>query len=125
VGASKNFASQAVGKAFVVLNGSREIGAIKETSFFYTIELPLLDASKVDTLKVLLLHDVDMAKHETCSQPKSLLKLIEILKIKSINYECEDNPDNVVLTMCFKNPLSPECQSIVGSAFLRFRSRTR
>jgi hypothetical protein len=112
IGASMNFARNAVGRAVVVLNGSREIGAIRLTSVFYRIEAPNLDPSKVNTLKVLLLHDLDAPKHETCDMPRSLLKLKEITDAKGIKYECEDNPDNIELFMCFENPQSRECLAI-------------
>jgi len=110
--ASKNFARKAKGFVNVVLNGSRSIGAISNRSTFVNYELTELNKDKITQVKVLLLHAPDQPKHETCKEPKSLLYLEKILKEKEIDYSCEDNPDNILLLLCFYDPFSKECQAI-------------
>lgn len=110
--ASINFARKASGSALVVLNGTRTVGALLNTSTFYRHELPQLSSNNVKMLKVLLLHDPDKPKYETCDKPVTLNTLKALLADKSIEYQCEDNPDNIIFLMCFQNPLSRECQAI-------------
>ncbi len=96
----------------VVLNGSRSIGAISNRSTFVNYELTELKKEKVIQVKVLLLHVPDQPKHETCKEPKSLVYLENILREREIDYSCEDNPENILLLMCFYDPFSKECQAI-------------
>ena len=96
----------------IVLNGTRPIGAISNTSTFFLHELPNLDANKVKQLTVFLLHNPSKDKYETCKHPKSLSLLENALKAKNITYACEDNPDEVLFLMCFYDPYSKECQAI-------------
>lgn len=110
--ASIGFARQASGYVVSVLNGSRTNGAMANTSTFYKYELPELNSNRVTHVKVLLLHTPDEPKYETCKKPKSLAQLEKTLKEKNIAYSCEDNPEDILMLMCFQNPLSNECQSI-------------
>ncbi len=108
--ASKKFAEKASGEILVVLNGSRTQGAVVNTSTFYTQELP--NFKNVKRLKVLLLHSPSGYKVETCASGKSLENLKVILKEKKIDYECTDNPKEILFFMCFQDPMSKECQSV-------------
>ena len=54
--ASAEFASKASGYINIVLNGTRTIGAVANTSTFFQYELPNLDPTQVKSLKVLLVN---------------------------------------------------------------------
>ena len=111
--ASIDFQPQkASGYVRIVLNGTRSIGAISNTSTFFLRELPNLDSKKVKQLTVFLLHAPNQMKIETCENPKTLTVLKSALAAKNIAYICIDNPDNIYLLMCFYNPSSKECQAI-------------
>jgi hypothetical protein len=110
--ASADFAKKASGYIKIILNGTRSIGAISNTSTFFLQELPNLDSSKVKQLTVFLLHSPNQQKFETCANPKTLTILKNALAEKNINYVCEDNPDQVLFLMCFYDPFSKECQAI-------------
>ena len=110
--ASADFAKKASGYINVILNGTRTIGALSNTSTFLNYELPNFSSSNVKQVKVLLLHSPDQQKYETCSAPKSLVTLSNLLKQKNIDYACEDNPTDILLLMCFYDPFSKECQAI-------------
>lgn len=95
-----------------MLNGTRTQGAISNTSTFFRHELPQLYSFNVKRIKVVLLHQPGVDKYETCEKPKTLTVLKAELEKKGIEYVCEDNPDEVLLLMCFQNPSSKECQRI-------------
>lgn len=111
-GASANFARQASGYALAVLNGTRKNGALDRSSSFYRFELPQLNAARLRGLKVLLLHNMDREKYETCKEPKTLLELEAMLDEKNITYACEDDNFAIVMLMCSQDPYSRECQAI-------------
>lgn len=106
---STKFAQKAIGDVTVVLNGTRPQGALANYSTFFNYELPNLSADSVTSLKVILLHMPGMLKHETCKSPRSLKVLQHILAEKSIAYECEDNPTEIMQLMCMKVPHADEC----------------
>lgn len=110
--ASRDFAQKARGYVLLVLNGTRTTGAIYNTSTFFRYELPALTSENVQQVKVLLVHNPDMAKYETCQQPKTLQLLESSLREKNIEYACEDNPDEIVFILCTHSPMSKECQSV-------------
>jgi hypothetical protein len=110
--ASRDFALKANGYIQIVLNGSRTTGAVSNTSTFFTTELPALNASLVRGLKVLLVHNPDMPKYETCQAPKSLALLKSQVEAKKISYSCEDDPEVIRFYMCFTNPLSKQCVTL-------------
>ena len=121
--ASVDFARRAVGEVLVVLNGTRNYGAIANYSFFVKYELPQFSAERIHKVKVLLLHTPGSPKYETCQSPSTLLYLQSALAEKAIEYECEDNFQDTLLLMCIYDPSSVECESIksmivsVASAF--------
>jgi len=110
--ASADFAKKASGYIKIILNGTRSIGAISNTSTFFLQELPNLDSSNVKQLTVFLLHSPNQQKFETCANPRTLTILKNALAEKNITYVCEDNPDQVLFLMCFYDPFSKECQAI-------------
>ena len=123
--ASADFAKKASGYINVILNGTRTSGAIANYSTFFNYELPNFKSDRIKQVKVLLLHSPGQQKYETCSEPKSLVTLKNLLKQKNIDYECEDNPTDILLLMCFYDPFSKECQSVKYSlnssrSYLRF-----
>lgn len=110
--ASKYFAQKVRGQVTVVLNGTRTIGAVSNTSTFLNYELPNFKKNNVKLVRVILLHRLGTEKYETCNEPKSLHKLESILMERNIRYECQDNPKYIIGLFCFQNPMSKECQSI-------------
>ena len=113
--ASIDFAKKASGNVNLILNGTRSVGALLNSSTFIKYELPYLDPIRVQKIKVLLLHSPDQEKFETCERPVTLDYLRKMLKEKNILYECEDDPDNIFLLMCFKDTQSRECQTVINS----------
>lgn len=111
-GASADFARKARGYAIAILNGTRTNGAFVETSTFYRFELPELNSDRLKGLKVLLLHDLDKPKYETCKKPVTLTQLKAALDAKNITYECEDDRFEILLLMCSQDPFSRECEAI-------------
>jgi hypothetical protein len=107
-----------------VLNGSRSIGAISNTSTFFRYEVPNL-TNKVKKLTVMLLKNPDSSVYETCEKGHSLNLLKKELDKKNITYECIDNPKEILFYMCFQDPLSKECQSVSFSinSSSKFQSR--
>lgn len=114
--ASIHFAKQARGDATLVLNGTRTFGAFVNTSTFYRFELPNIDPNRVHKLKVLLLHDLDREKYETCREPKTLQNLKIMIEEKGIAYECEDDSFEIRLLMCSRSPNASECHYLKNSA---------
>jgi len=110
--ASSNFAKRATGDAIVVMNGTRSFGALSNTSTFFNYELSKLSFPPVRQLKVYLVHVPGQTKYETCKEPKTLITLKSILESKQINYVCEDNPENIIFSMCFMDASSKECQAV-------------
>lgn len=110
--ASINFARKTSGHALVILNGTRNIGAFSNSSTFYKYELPELRSGYVQALNVLLVITPGQEIYETCSKPKTLTKLKEILDKKNILYLCEENSFNVLLIICYQNSFSRECKAI-------------
>jgi hypothetical protein len=110
--ASRDFATKAQGYIQIVLNGTRTTGAVSDSSTFFRHELPALNRTLVRELKVLLVHNPDLPKYETCQEPKSLALLKIKVEQKNISYSCEDNPEVIKFYMCFANPLSKECVTL-------------
>ena len=110
--ASSNFAKRAFGEVIVVMNGTRSFGALSNTSTFYNYELKELSFPQVRQLKVYLVHVPGQTKYETCNEPKTLSTLKELAESKQINYLCEDNPENIIFSMCFMDASSNECQAV-------------
>ena len=111
--ASIDYAKKASGNVRLILNGTRKMGALLNISTFVKYELPYLDSTRVKKVSVLILHSLDQEKVETCHKPATLNYLKNVLKEKNIKYECEDNPDSILFLMCFNEPNSKECQSVI------------
>lgn len=112
---SAKYAKDARGLVTVVLNGTRTSGAISNTSTFLNYELPVFESKSINRVKVILLHNPDRPKYETCQHPKSLKNLKKVLVKKNIDYECEDNPLNIMALFCFQEPDSQECKALHNS----------
>ena len=110
--ASIEFAKKASGHVRLILNGTRTIGAISNSSTFMKYELPYLENNMIDTLSVFLLHTPGQKSYETCLKPKTLNYLKSILKYKEIKYECHDNPEQILLLMCFNDINAKECKHV-------------
>ncbi|BFZ14809.1 hypothetical protein BsWGS_17848 [Bradybaena similaris] len=110
VAASTWFASQAKGEAHVVLNGSIPGGqAYRRDSVFSLVELANLRSGIVTKLTVILVHDLEKPKVETCAS-QSLLDLKADTQAKNIQFACVENPPEVKYLLCADLPESPECK---------------
>ena len=110
--ASIDFAKKAFGNVKLIVNGTRHVGALLNTSTFLKYELPYLDSTRVQKLTVLILHSPDEEKIETCQRPLTLKSIEYFLKEKNIKYECQENPDSILFLMCFNDPHAIECQRL-------------
>ena len=110
--ASLNFAKKASGFVTVVLNGTRSFGAVSNQSTFVKYELPAFDSRSINLVNVFLLHQPGAVKYETCSNPKTLVYLMNELNKKNITYKCVEDPKNIIGFFCFQNAFSKECKSI-------------
>ena len=108
--ASTNFAKRSSGIATVILNGTRETGAISNSSVFFKHELPNLEPPRVSKVLVYMLVAPGMATLASCVERKSLLTLQTILATKSIPFECVDNPSFLFYYLCFLSPDASECK---------------
>ena len=84
--ASIDFAKKAAGDVTVILNGTRKIGALLNSSTFFKHELPYMDSSKITKFTVFLLHSPGQEKYETCAKPKSLNSLISLSYFLFLNF---------------------------------------
>jgi hypothetical protein len=112
--ASRHFARKARGEVLVVLNGTRSIGAVVNTSTFSLYELPEFNSPNINKVQVLLLHRPNQRKYETCSSGASIRTLQQILEARNISFECTDDPKSLWFYMCFDDPQAKECKSSVS-----------
>lgn len=110
--ASRNFAQKARGEVKIILNGTRSHGAVSNQSTFYKYELPQFNSSTINKVKIILLHNLEKPKYETCAKPKTLRLITNELQKRKIDHECEDTPDRIIALFCFEDETSKECQSI-------------
>ena len=110
--ASLNFAKKSSGFVTVILNGTRTIGAIANTSTFLNYELPQFESDRINEVVVYLLIAPGTTAYETCTNRKSLKILESRLAAKNISFSCVDNPEEIVYFMCFQSPLTKECDYI-------------
>jgi hypothetical protein len=95
-----------------MLNGTDPKGAFVNDSNFASNQLPNLNAEKVKTLKVLLIHRPGQKVIESCSYLTSLSELKMQVEARGIAFECSDDPEEVKLLLCFENPESNECMRL-------------
>lgn len=107
---STAYAKKASGVVTVVLNGTRKSGAFASYSTFYNYELTNLDPNQVTKVKAIILHQPGMLKYETCKAPKTLKELQIKVEGMNIEYECVDNPTEILRLMCTKVPDTNQCQ---------------
>ncbi|XP_070538426.1 ADP-ribosyl cyclase/cyclic ADP-ribose hydrolase-like [Ptychodera flava] len=107
--ASAKFASLAEGKVTVMLNGSKERGAFRNTSFFARYELPYLNPEKVTVFNVLVIHSLDAPVIEKCGEG-SLLELEKKLGEYKLRHNCRDDPEDIKHILCSASPGSRTCQ---------------
>lgn len=115
VAVSTDFAMRTRGRTVVILNGTRAIGAVSNSSTFMAHEVMSLLEGQVTEMKVVLVHDPNKEKFETCNQPKTLTYLENVLKSKNIQYVCVDDVldgFDVRHYMCFSDHWSPDCKAI-------------
>ncbi|NXU84861.1 CD38 hydrolase, partial [Xiphorhynchus elegans] len=88
--ASKMFAEAACGVVQVMLNGSIEAGAFRNSSIFGSIEVFNLNPDKVSEVHIWLMHDIGGPQSESCSG-HSIQRLKDILEKRNFRIICEDN----------------------------------
>ncbi|CAF1202608.1 unnamed protein product [Rotaria sp. Silwood1] len=111
--ASKTFAQKVTGEIYYILNGSRTDcqPSYRNNSYFAKYELPNLRTTgpnRVTKMNVLLLHSPDQKVIERCGE-KSLIILEKIVRNYSIEYECKDDPEQLILMMCSDQWEAREC----------------
>lgn len=100
------FSSRVRGDVAVILNAS--IQAFRETSTFGGVELPNLLKGNVSKITVLLAHKFNDPINETC-ESGSLNVLRDRVKAKGVEFQCEENPREVVHYFCANNQYSKNC----------------
>ncbi|NXO03510.1 CD38 hydrolase, partial [Rhinopomastus cyanomelas] len=107
--ASKMFAEAACGVVQVMLNGSTEAGAFRNSSIFGSIEIFNLNPEKVSAVHIWLMHDIGGPQSESCSG-RSIQRLKSILEERNFKITCEDNYRPVQLLQCVHNPGHTDCR---------------
>lgn len=106
--ASSKFAQLSLGTVYVLLNGSSGT-AFNPNSIFAQFELPNLPTKKVETVFVLLLHDVNKPKKESCGTG-SLEALQTQVRGHGFKYGCLDDPVAIQDLLCVDSPMSALCK---------------
>lgn len=118
--ASINFARNAVGHVYVLLNATRE-PIVKSTSYFTKYEVTNLDNQTVTRLSAILINDSPSSKRDPCNSDESLQMLKEQIETKNIAFDCHENPSDLVYLYCMDNPRAELCKSlnsVSGSSYL-------
>ncbi|XP_046553302.1 ADP-ribosyl cyclase/cyclic ADP-ribose hydrolase-like [Haliotis rubra] len=111
--ASSNFASNASGDVYLMLNAS-QAKAFYNTSFFGVWELPNLNSSKVTKANVLLVHIPGQTVRSKCSS-ENIALLQRRLRERNIDSSCEDSPRGPQAMLCVDYPNEKECQVKVST----------
>ncbi|XP_062991326.1 ADP-ribosyl cyclase/cyclic ADP-ribose hydrolase 1-like [Elgaria multicarinata webbii] len=106
--ASKMFAEAACGTVQVMLNGSIEAGAFRNSSILGSVEMVNLNPDKVFKVQIWLMHDIDGPQSEFCTG-RSITKLKEMLESRRISVSCTDDYRPVQLLQCTNNPDHSTC----------------
>ncbi|KAK3602132.1 hypothetical protein CHS0354_003164 [Potamilus streckersoni] len=112
--ASVNFARSAVGNIFVMLNASQE-PVYHKGSYFGKYELPNLTRGKVTKATVYIVSASSVSKGSLCGS-ESLMELKSELAEKDIDFECQENPREVMFIYCAENPSTDACTSVLTSS---------
>ncbi|XP_051473870.1 ADP-ribosyl cyclase/cyclic ADP-ribose hydrolase 1-like [Apus apus] len=107
--ASKMFAEAACGVVQVMLNGSIEAGAFRNSSIFGSIEIFNLNPDKVSAVHIWVMHDIGGPQSESCSG-YSIKRLKSILEERNFKISCEDNYRPVQLLQCVNSPDHTDCR---------------
>ncbi|XP_065670180.1 ADP-ribosyl cyclase/cyclic ADP-ribose hydrolase isoform X2 [Hydra vulgaris] len=115
--ASRLFAQNAKGTAYVMVNGTTSSGftAYYNMSYFGKIELPTMGKMKqVSRLVVVVVNDLDTELKEKCGEG-SLVNLVEdAIKAGIKKVECIDQPRVTIFLLCAKYPNSKQCLSMLN-----------
>ncbi len=120
---SVRYAKLAAGKVRVLLNGSIEY-PYRNLSIFRMYEIPNIDSSKVSSLEVVLIHDLDKPKKADCGSD-NIHALRRDVEKKGITFICVDNSPDVSYFMCSTNPRHQKCRCLSSSSasFVRFNQQ--
>ncbi|XP_072180443.1 ADP-ribosyl cyclase/cyclic ADP-ribose hydrolase-like [Diadema setosum] len=107
--ASTYFGKQAKGQVRVFLNSNREGGAFQiNESYFAQYELVNMPAAEVDTVNIYLVTDLEKQFGDNCSSP-SIESFRDILNSRRLNYQCFDQPRDVLHLLCVDGNGSSDC----------------
>jgi hypothetical protein len=95
----------------IVLNGTRSTGVISNESTFMKHELPHFDSKHLKKVRILLLYSSNNKKHENCEKPITLHLLFEKLNEKQISYDCLDDPNLIIQTLCYGEENFQKCEN--------------
>lgn len=115
-GASREFAKGASGHTYIFFLGSSQyLTAFYDETILAKVEIPNMDANKIDKVTILFAKEHGYDKEETCtSKGSSIEKLTELLKDKAgfapDQIECIDQPMQIELLLCVDDPDDPSCQ---------------
>lgn len=110
--ASINFAKKAAGEVYVLLNATNN-PIIKNTSTFWTFELPQWRKGVVTKLTAYLINESPESV-EACKEDKSIKDLKDFLMNLSISFDCIENPRELLFTYC----ADPSETSAICSGFI-------
>lgn len=108
--ASLNFAKKASGHVYVLLNATKD-PVFKSSSYFWSNEVPTLRAGFVERLSAILINDSPSTKRDPCANDEMLQQLKSNLTTRNINFDCVENPRDLVNLYCVDNPTSEVCGS--------------
>ena len=117
---SARYAKLGAGKVRVLLNGSIE-HTYRNNSIFRMHEIPNIDSSKVSSLEVVLIHDLDKPKRADCKSD-NIHALRQDIEKKGITFICVDNSPDVSYFMCSANSRHQKCRCLLSSSASFIRS---
>ncbi|XP_065684421.1 ADP-ribosyl cyclase/cyclic ADP-ribose hydrolase-like isoform X1 [Hydra vulgaris] len=120
--ASKTFAENANGTAYVMVNGTTDSGltAYFSKSYFGMVELPTMGQKKqVTQLVVIVVNNLETKPKEKCGQG-SLINLVQDAYKVGINkVKCIDQPEDVMFLLCSKYPKAKQCLSMSNTTKIK------
>jgi len=106
---SREFARNVEGHLRVLMNGSAS-PAYDKTTVFGSYELPNLNPSKVTKISVYVVHEIGMPELEKCGEGSLLQLEREIRAYGHNNFECVNDPGEIMMLLCVDKWSAPECE---------------
>ncbi|XP_002161034.1 ADP-ribosyl cyclase/cyclic ADP-ribose hydrolase isoform X1 [Hydra vulgaris] len=120
--ASRLFAENAKGTAYVMVNGTTSDGftAYYNKSYFGRIELPTMGKMKqVNRLVVVVVNDLDVKPKEKCGEGTLINLVQDATKAGIKKVECIDQPRDTLFLLCAKYPNARQCVSMSNTKTIR------